>query len=410
MDAPGKLTKDWYGTDLLISFYGKITGFIERFSRLRFWKVYLALLCSLYCIFANVAPYNVFRHGQVQGIKVWHRVNGQIDHPFVTDTTNDPESHEARLTFRLVPPLIGALLPTENLLYRMLWLFVVQNICGFLFFYLLIAFAERTVDNRVFSFLLPWCFVPLYVGKTFFNDAYFFFDGLAYFFLFLAVYSRRPVFVFAGLLLAFFTDERAIIGSGFVLLYHVLQARREKAYKRNVITVVLTVGVYFGLRFLLQSQFEMTTPAGDIRFANIARHTYFPFIVLGVFTAFKSFWLLFLIGAFCIKGFWPRSIYLGTLLAVIAGGVSVFDFSRSVCYGFVGLLAVFHYLRHDTRISMASLNALLCVLIFTSMLNPLHDVHRNSVMLNRSFIGRYLEAKFTRSPADRESPRIHIDD
>lgn len=367
--------------------------------------MYLALLCSAYCIVTNIPQYTSLAHGQSRGIAVWHRINNQIDHPFTADNSNDPESHEARLTFRLTAPLIGKLLPTTDFLTRMKGLFVIQNICGLLFFYLLIVFAEANFGNRFLSVLLPCCFAVLYAGKTFFYDTIFFFDGLAYLFLLLSVSSRNPLLVFAGLFLAFYTDERALIGSGFVMLYHVLKNRESKQSTPAVYSVVAAILVYAASRFLLQHHFGMTTPSGDIRFLNIATHTYFGFILLGIFTAFKGFWVLLILGLFAFKGFWPRTIYWGTLLAVVLGGISVFDFSRSISYGFVGLLAVLYCL-YKQPAQAGMMNKILVLLLAIGFLYPVYDVHRHEVFLTRSVFSKYFDARYRPMPGDRNGDNV----
>lgn len=394
---------------MLTHFYRRLEAFANGFSRYRFWKFYLALLCALYCIVTNVPQYSSLLTGKSRGIPIWNRVNRQIDHPFTADSSNDPESHEARLTFRLTAPLIGKVLPTNDFLHRMQGLFVIYNLCGVLFFYLLICFAEAHFGSRLASFLLPWCFAVIYAGKIFFCDTAIFFDGLAYLFLLIAISSRKPGWVFAGLFLAFYTDERAIIGSGFVLLYYVLQQRLGKDH-RAAIYAVFAAGVSYVIsRLWLQHSTGMSTPVSDLRFAHVAQYTYFSFILLGVFVAFKSYWLLFGAGLFLFKGFWPRAIFIGTLLAVIVAGVSVLDFSRSISYGCMGLLAVLSFL-YQTQKNTATLNKLLAVLFLTSFINPIYDVHRHDLNMTRSVIGRYLEMKFTKSPELRDSKAVRYDD
>lgn len=380
---------------MFLSVYSKVESFVAAFTRRRFWKVYLALLCSFYCIASNLPPYTIFTHSHSTGAKVWQRINRQIDHPFTNDTLPGPESHEAHITFRLTAPLIGKLLATHNVEQRMLDLFIIQNLFGFLFFYFLIVFAENNFGNRLASVLLPWCFVSLYAGKTFFNDTYFFFDGMAYFFLLLTVCTRKPWIVFAGLLLAFFTDERSVIGSGFVLLYHMVKDNGKKPDKLIIGTIISAVGIYVALRvLLLQSYFGLTIPHGDIAFSHIVQHTRFRFIVLGIFTAFKSFWLVLAIGIFYLKGFWSKAIFAGTLLAIVLAGISVFDFSRSISYGFVGLLVVLACL-YQQHTKPFFLNATLFLLFATSIINPLYDVHGKVLLINRSLLEQYFDAKLT---------------
>jgi hypothetical protein len=381
---------------MLDNLYNKLQGFVEAFTKRKFWKLYLAIICSLYCIAFNMPQYKTMVSGKARNIAIWNRINNQIDHPFTADLTNDPEAHEAKLTFRLVPPLIAKLLPSTDMLHRMQWLFLVHNICGLLFFYLLIAFAEANFNNRFFSFLLPCCFAALYAGKTFFCDMFFFFDGLAYLLLLISICNRNALLVFISLFLAFYTDERSLIGSGFVMLYHVLQNKEGEMNKPVIVSIILAIVAYLGTRFFMQSQLGMITPGDGINIANIAKSVRFSYFMLGIFTAFKSFWLILIAGLFYLKGFWPRAIYTITLLTIVAGGICVFDFSRSISYGFVGLLAVLFYLYKQGK--PEDLNKLMVVLLITCLLNPIYDVHEAELFMTRSVIGRYFEAHFLQMP------------
>ncbi len=382
------------------NFYNRLQGFVDAFTARKYWKIYLVVICSAYCIISNIPQYTSLNSGKALGISIWNRIDRQIDHPFAADTTNDPESHEARLTFRLVPPLIGKMLPTNNMLQRLKGLFVIQNICGLFFFYLLIVFAERNFNNRMFSFLLPWCFAVIYAGKTFFCDTAFFFDGMAFLFLLISVCTRNPLLVFGSLFLAFYTDERAMIGSGFVMLYHVLQVQQGRQHKAAIISIVAAIFTYVATRLFMQFQLGMTTPSSDVHLLNTTAHTYFGFIVLGIYVTFKSFWLILVLGLFYIKGFWPKTIYIGTLFTIVLGGISVFDFSRSISYGFVGLLAVLFCLYKEQE-RARSLNKILLLLFMTSFLVPIYDVHRHDVYVNRSLLSKYFERMYSPLPVER---------
>lgn len=335
--------------------------------------------------------------GKARNIAIWNRINRQIDHPFTPDLSNDPEAHEAKLTFRLTPPIIGKLIPGDNILHRMTGLFVLQNICGIIFFYLLILFAETNFNNRFLSFMLPWCFAALYTGKTFFCDMFFFFDGMAYLFLLISICNRNALLIFTSLFLAFYTDERTLVGSGFVMLYHVLQRRDGANNAPAILSIIAAIATYIGTRLYLQTQLGLVSPGDGINIANIAKETRFSYFMMGLFTAFKSFWLILIAGVFYLKGFWPRAIYTITLLTLVIGGMCVFDFSRSYSYGFVGLLAVLYYLYKQPE-QQENMNKLVLVLLITCLLNPVYDVHGEELFMTRSVIGRYFEAHFLQLP------------
>jgi hypothetical protein len=365
---------------MLENLYLRVDGFAQAFTKLRFWKMYLAIICCIYCIASNMPQYKTMVTGKARNIAIWNRVNRQIDHPFTADLSNDREAHEAKLTFRLVPPIIGKVVPSSDLLHRMQWLFIVQNI-----------------SNRFFSFMLPLSFAVLYAGKTFFCDMFFFFDGMAYLFLLVSICSRNSLLVFASLFLAFYTDERTLVGSGFVMLYHVIRNQRGWVNKPVIISIILAIVAYGGTRFYMQTQLGMISPSDGINIGNIAKTVRFSYFMLGIFTAFKSFWIILVAGVFLLKGFWPKAIYIITLFTLLAGSVCVFDFSRSVSYGFIALIAVLYYL-YKTQADTKELNKLVLILFITCLLNPIYDVHEEELFMTRSVIGRYFEAHYLQLP------------
>jgi hypothetical protein len=202
--------------------------------------------------------------------------------------------------------------------------------------------------------------------------------------------------VFASLFLAFYTDERSLVGSGFVMLYHVLKNNEGEQSKPAIISIILAIAAYLGTRFFMQSQLDMITPGDGLNIARIARDTRFGYFMLGLFTAYKGFWLFLIAGLFYIKGFWPRTIYIVTLFTLVVGGMCVFDFSRTYSYGFVGLLAVLYYLYKQGN--QQDLNKLVVVLLITCLLYPIYDVHGEELFMTRSVIARYFEAHFLQLP------------
>ncbi len=378
--------------------YSKVESFATAISTRKYWRWYLAIFCSIYCIVTNIPTYKTLLDGNPRNPAIWNRINRQIDNPLAKDNSNMAWEHEAKLTFRITPPMIGKLVPSSNIKYRLGSLFLLQNIAGVIFFYLLIIFAEVNLNDKLSRMLLPLCFAMLYNGKTFFSDMAFFFDGLGYLFLLIAVSTRNPILIFGSLFLAYYTDERCIIGSGFVFLYHFVANKDLRPNYRAIVGIIIAVLAYGVTRYYLQSVLGMSTPKEGTGILTVFSNMKVSNILLGQFTAFKGCWLFLIIGMFYFKNKLHKLLYISVLIVIITGGMYVFDFSRTVAYGFVGLLLSLHQIYKNENATSA-VNKLLLIVLFFNFINPLYDVHGEELFLSRSVIARFIEASVLKLPS-----------
>lgn len=372
------------------SFYIKLLNFIEAFQSRRFWKLYLVAICCVYCVLSNVTKYKNFIHGHARDPVTWNWLDRQITDPFMPQESPDIYSHHNKMAFRLTPVFIGKIIPSDNQLTRIRWLFLVQNLMGVGFFFLLISFAENALKSKFLSFMLPVFFTVIYAGKTFFWDHMFLFDGMAYFFLLLSVCTRKWWLVMLSLILAFFTDERALVGSGFVFLIYVIMADDfdKKLGWKLMVSVLAAIPVYGIIRLLLGKFTGIYTVTTDIGFTATASVTPFGYFTLATFTAFKGYWLLFIMALFYLKGYKQYGVFIITTLTVILGGLTIFDFTRSISYGFIGILAILY--RFTTAYeNKQEMQKLLLVLFAVSALDPLYNIHWQELFISNPIMTKF---------------------
>ncbi len=377
---------------MLNRWFSRIESRFLAFQRIKHWKFYLTLLCCLYCILSNTPGYTRLTRCSGQHDPIWETINKQVDHPLSPIVIENISYHEAKLAFRLVPPILAKILPSSDLCDRMIWLFLLQNIAGLIFIFLLIRLTEKNVSDRFLRILVPCCFCVLYTANSFFCDLTFFFDSFAFLFLLISISYSNFFIICISLFLACFTDERALIACGFVLLYHLLRSPKESKITGSVIAPFVVIPVYLGARFYLQYHFGLHTPHGPgtgVGIREVLSKNSWDTISLGIFSAFKSFWLILLLGVFYLKGRIARIIYAGTLLCIVGVGISVYDFSRSISYGFIGILIILFEM-HKKEVEPAGFNKFVFLLFITSMLNPILSVRGYNVDISNPVFVKYL--------------------
>ena len=246
-------------------------------------------------------------------------------------------THSDKMAFRLSVPLIGKLLHTGGASFL-----VLNFVAGFLFFPMLAGLANRHLRDRVSSTYVTFAFALSYAGSRFFNDNMFG-DGFAWACLLAAVYFRHPLLIFSCVLIAGFTDERAIFASAAVFLYWLGVATYDRqdgsqTRARAALAAVAAAWLaYIALRLSLSYAFGLKTGSselfGDIPWKNAAQ-----MMSYGLLAVFQGLWLWMVVGAIALYVNGRVAILLGsvaTLGAVLAIALNVWDFQRSVGYAFL---------------------------------------------------------------------------
>ena len=128
----------------------------------------------------------------------------------------------------------------------------------------------KITSDLVASLFVTAGVASTWAGTTSFSELQGIFDGEALLFLSCAVLFERPwltgLFVFLGA----WTDERALVASSLVYLYHVYRHQRQGSLGLGSycgaapIAVVVAWAGYFVLRFAMSRYYHMTPVAGAV--------------------------------------------------------------------------------------------------------------------------------------------------
>ena len=319
--------------------YQRTVTWAGQFCQRPDWAARLALGCVLLSLLTGFPSYHRFA-GPTEPF--WEVLSRQIDHPF-TLQHHPAHTHEAKIAFRLLPPLLGKLSPFASPNGRVAFLYAVQHLLGGFFFYLIARLMARVSQDAVFAVLFTLGLAFVYVGKAFFYEVYGLFDGMAYFFIAWALFLRNPWLAFLVLQGAFWTDERGVLAAALVLLWHRWQ-RGETSLtsllRPDALNAAfgLSLLLYGGLRWELGRRFGLAVPLGGEADAGLAVvRGNLLFGLLAIVLTFEVYWLYLLAGFGQLLA--QRQFAFAGLLTAALGvqllvSLSVLDITRSLAYAF----------------------------------------------------------------------------
>ncbi|MBP7409093.1 MAG: hypothetical protein KA941_10080 [Flavobacteriales bacterium] len=300
----------------------------------RYWCSVAALV--LFVVFWSFPSYDV--------ALVLHEVDANWDALFLqaaepfTDHTqvHDARSHGAKLGFRMVPALLLRLLSIDTVPGAL----VLQFVLLVLFQALLLLVLRDVLGNKRWAFAWAFAFSLILCGHVYTVDYGGLFDTLAFDLLLVAILLRRRAWMVIPLLLAYFTDERALIASPAVVLLG-LYERDEHASIRTMLRgcrsgvarwTLISWGCYFLVRSCL-AHFAglVTVPVDVLHFMrqNLVRWPYALYIgIEGFVVPFVIIVLHFLRKEW--RAFALAMVLVFFILNIVA--MSVHDINRSMAY------------------------------------------------------------------------------
>ena len=244
-------------------------------------------------------------------------------------------SHWDKIAFRLSIPIIGKVLNTGAASF-----IVVNYIAGFLFFPLFAHVANTLLQDRLSAAYVTVAFSLSFAGTHFFNDNTLG-DGFAWLCLLAAIYFRHPLLIFAAVLIAAFTDERALLGSAAAFLYWLgnatTRARKDSRHNEwaRAIAIVVAWLAYLGLRWYLSYSFGLKTGTTELFRSVIIRDNSENSIPYQLLDVFQGLWVwipIAVIALYISERFFVLFGFLTTLACTLAVALVVWDFQRSVGY------------------------------------------------------------------------------
>jgi hypothetical protein len=299
------------------------------------WLVVGTLLCALLPpLFSWPELPPMPAQGKAYWSQYWDDVlKLKVDNP-AYDYTRDfpPASNPAKRNFRLTVPL-AAHVSGLGMAAVPILRYVLQAV---LLIGLLLA-GERACGDRIAALGAALAVAGTYVGTSVWMDEWHWFDNCAQAFMVLALVARRPAWVFAAMVAAAFTDERALVAAPLIALFHVwTDGGRNRAW-----SPFAAVAAYLAARIALSAALHLHNPAGAIGAAD----TVLPnlrVLPLGVWGALEGGWLL--VAAACAASVGAGNGRSALLLAAaaalpVAASVFVIDFSKSASYAFPAVFA-----------------------------------------------------------------------
>src|SRR5262249_35578108 len=211
------------GESFVGAYFAKLDGLIGGLTKKTYWTLWVGAIPLALTLAAHTPSRSLFRdvchHWTAEVVRM------QIAHPF-TPIDLEPFkpiaqkggelgtiSHLDKIAFRVSIPLIGKAFQIGAATFL-----VVNYAAGLLFFPMLAQVADGIFRDRITAAYVTFAFALSWAGGRFFNDNHNLYgDGFAWTCLLASVYFRQPVLIFGFVLIASFTDERALIGSAGAL-------------------------------------------------------------------------------------------------------------------------------------------------------------------------------------------------
>ncbi len=301
----------------------------------------------------------------------WDSIDKQIKDPFV-NPHYPGDTHESKILYRFSVPLIANLFGFD---YRFTLIF--QLICGFLIFYMFSRIIHKITGDINTTVFLTVALSFIYAGKQSFFNLEGAFDGVAICFLLFAVYFRNIALMLFCLIFAYYTDERALIVSSFIILYesyvynNKLSLRSIFNVNLRILTIIASWVIYFSVRYFLMVKFGFDTPNGGLTGirAILAQLNNFPDTV---WSALEGYWLI-IIMVFIVAVKNKQNFFIMIYFILIAfysvASMSVFDTTRSIIFIFPCVFIAIYILTKNMSIEefrkLSFLVLLLCFIFPT---------------------------------------------
>lgn len=332
----------------------------ERLSRGPYFSLRLALVCSLlvFVTGGDALVSIMVGYEKLSENTTWQFLQKQIESPLTARSGRELFHHTSKMVHRLFPPLLGKLCVDCSLKGIMYFMVLMEYLSGFLFFYFFSKLLRRIATPTV-AFLLTLSVCFTFLGKLFFWDAP---DGFALLGLLLAMYTRRIDVLFLALCMAFWTDERAIVASGLVFMWHGMINRSSPdrpvvfrdifRFNKYQLAILFTILFHFTVRLMLAHLYDMpptvtfSQAISEMKFVLIGHRT-IEIIPMVTFSTFEAWWLILILSTAAINRLVDRGVFALYVLC-FAGSLLVSymvdDITRSIVYAFPAVLTSLRWL------------------------------------------------------------------
>ncbi len=323
----------------LRSFYAIVLKFLRRLLHgRRWWVVATVPVVIFFGIFFAAQNYEAFYRRLV-----WDDYLFKIQNPLANMADHYAhDSHSAKLTFRLVVPLVGHLLGLGKN-----GILVWMQISGVILVAGAMLLVWRDTRDRYTALFAGLFFVSTNAGMLAFTPYFPYIDGIYISFLMLALLARHPALVWLACFTAAWCDERALITTPLVMIYHAYRLlpaaapgetfwpglrRQALAFFNPACLAIIASWLSYGaLRLYLAKAYHLYTVTETFAVSEKLKGVLF----FALWTALEGGWFLLLLAvvALWLRRDWLFIPAMGSSMAVLlAASVLVRDLSKSLTY------------------------------------------------------------------------------
>lgn len=336
----------------------RIESMIDKLTAGRYWLLTSAMILTAIALFFAFPSYNDIV------AKDWDALFEKAAAPF-ENSTHGAGTHEAKITFRLLVPLV-----VHYTHMGIAGILVMLGIVGMLNFYMVVRLANEILKDKRSAFIIGLCSAFIYFGKCSFIELRgTIFDGLGIFFLLCALNYRKRLLLTLFVFLSAWCDERALIASSLVWLFVVREDTNGNYFKRtfnkNALFVFAAWGLYAAVRYLLATKLGLRTDTAGIGLSVLLNQI--NNIPMGIWSALEGLWIPVI---YCLVILYRDKRYLemlkmaGICTMILFAGLSVVDITRSVVYLFpvifTALLIISRYISKEKQKQLLWYALILC--------------------------------------------------
>ena len=311
----------------------RIVANIEKIAVKKNWLIYTMFYCSVGSLFFAFPSFDA-----------WDASSGRL-HGFLLQcesiTEFWKENKISNANYRITIPLFVGLLGgghIKSIIIRFIVGILLFGLCGKIIF-------DYTKD-RISAILFSITLALTNLGATSFCEHRGIFDGIAIFLVILSFYFKNHFFIIFTLILAFFTDERTLISTGFLLTYGMLNANKglgviRRLFNNYNFSILTALMIYIFIRYQINFAYGLElSEVNQLKYGwkllNQINN-----VPVAIWTGLEGFWIIILLNIILLyknQNFFSGLIFISTIIFLIIMGNSVGDTSRSMLYLFPAVI------------------------------------------------------------------------
>ena len=311
----------------------RIVANIEKIAVKKNWLIYIMFYCSVVSLFFAFPSFDA-----------WDASSGRL-HSFLLQcesiTEFWKENKISNVNYRITVPLLVGLLGGGHTTS-----IIIRFIVGILLFGLCAKIIYDYTKDRTSAILFSITLALTNPGATSFCEHRGMFDGIAIFLVMLPFYFKNHFLIIFTILLAFFTDERTLVSTGFLLTHGMLNSEKGLGIIRRIfnnynLSILTGLIIYIFIRYQINVAYSL-----GLQEVNQLKYGWkflnqFNNVPVAIWTGLEGFWIVILLNIILLyknQNFFSGLIFISTIIFLIIMGNSVGDTSRSMLYLFPAVI------------------------------------------------------------------------